>query len=339
MEAANTMSVKQRCHLPRATQAEDGSERKVGVEIELSGLGYENLVSHAARLLGGSSEPVSRYVSRINTDSGEFTVELDADPIKEMDLTDERLPESLREFGSQAMSLIDYAAERLVPLEIVGPPMPLSELELIENLVDELRDLGAKGSREAPYFAFGLQLNPELPDLEPETLVRYMQAFAALYDWLKARHQLDISRKLTTYIEPWSSRYVQTLMADHYNPDLRTLMADYLRHNPTRNRALDMLPLFRHLDEDWLARFVDDPRIKSRPTLHYRLPDCDIDNPEWHFSSVWNDWVVLENLANNPEDLQELRECYRESQKLNFHNLTHTWRETTDQWLTHKGYV
>jgi hypothetical protein len=33
-------------------------------------------------------------------------------------------------------------------------------------------------------------------------------------------------------------------------PDLDTLIDDYLEYNPTRNRALDFLPLFLHLDED-----------------------------------------------------------------------------------------
>ncbi len=301
------MTVHDRCKMPEQTTNRDGQERKVGgVEIELSGLTYEALVQHAARLLGGGEpELTSRYVTRLDTDAGgAFTIELDSDPIKDLDLADERLPESIRELGNHAMDVIDFAAEKIVPLEIVGPPLAMSALGMIENLVDELRDLGAEGSREAIYFAFGLQLNPELPDLEPETLVRYLQAFALLYDWLKSRHQLDISRKFTTYIEPWSSRYTDKLMADDYRPDLDTLMRDYLHYNPTRNKALDLLPLFAHLNESLLSEYVQDPpRIKSRPTLHYRLPDCDIDNPNWHFSTVWNDWVVLEQLANNRQDL------------------------------------
>lgn len=333
------MNAANRCKMPERLKNHEGGERRVGVEIELSGLGYEQLVQHAARLLGGSPELTSRYVTALDTEHGRFTIELDSDPIKELDLDDERLPQSIRELGSHAMDVIDFAAEKVVPLEIVGPPLAFSKLELIETLMDELRELGAEGSREAIYFAFGLQLNPELPDLEPATLVAYLQAFAALYDWLKARHQLDISRKFTTYIEPWSSRYTEKLMADDYRPDLETLMRDYLHYNPTRNKALDLLPLFAHLDKELLAGFVKDPRIKSRPTLHYRLPDCDIDNPHWHFSTVWNDWVVLEQLAAHPEDLADLRSRFREAQKFSFHNLTHSWRETTDNWLKQHGYV
>jgi hypothetical protein len=325
--------------MPEQLRNHQGDERKVGVEIELSGLSYDELVDHASRLLEGIPELASRYVTKLETKAGTFTIELDSDPIKDLDLDDERLPQSIRDLSNHAMDVIDFAAERIVPLEIVGPPLAFTRVELIEHLVDELRELGAEGSREAIYFAFGLQLNPELPDLEPSTIVRYLQAFAALYDWLKSRHQLDISRKFTTYIEPWSSRYTDKLMAEDYAPDQASLMKDYLHFNPTRNKALDLLPLFAHLDSELLSDYVNDPRIKSRPTLHYRLPDCDIDNPRWHFSTVWNDWVVLEQIANNPEHLKELRELFRKAQTFSFRNLTHSWRETTDHWLKQHGYV
>jgi len=327
------------CKLPDILNTADGKERRVGVEIELSGFGYEQLVNLVAELLGGKAALESRYVSKLETPLGCFVIELDSDPIKHLDLADERLPLSIREFGGQAMEVIDAAAERVVPLEIVSPPMPFSELNQIETLVDKLREAGALGSREAIYFAFGLQLNPELPDLKPTTLIRYYQAFAVLYDWLKARHQLDISRKFTTYIEPWSSRYTDLLVAEDYAPDQQQMMVDYLESNPTRNRALDLLPLFAHLDKPLLDQYVEDPRIKSRPTLHYRLPDCDIDNPEWHFSNVWNDWVVVEQLANHAEDLAELRALFRDSRKINLRNLTRSWQETSANWLKSKGYV
>ncbi len=48
------MTAHDRCKMPEQTTNRDGQERKVGVEIELSGLTYEALVQHAARLLGAS---------------------------------------------------------------------------------------------------------------------------------------------------------------------------------------------------------------------------------------------------------------------------------------------
>lgn len=328
-----------RCRMPVILHTEDGSPRRVGVEIELSGLGYDELLKLCSRLLEGGSRQVSRYVSEVETDLGAFTIELDSEPVKDLDLQDARLPQSVRELGGHAMSVIDAAAEKIVPLEVISPPLPFTELDRVEVLCDGLREAGAVGTREAIYFAFGLQLNPELPDLEPTTLLRYLRAFAALYEWLKARHQVDLSRKLTTYIEPWSSAYTDLLIAEDYAPDMKQLMKDYLHYNPTRNKALDLLPLFAHIDPQLLAGYVDDVRIKSRPTLHYRLPDCDIDNTMWHFSTVWNDWVVLEQLVAHAPDLATLNRVFRESRKLSLHNLTHNWVETTNRWLRERDYV
>lgn len=328
-----------KCKLPDIQRTHDGKPRHVGVEIEVSGLGYQELVDLCAKLLGGEARERSRYVSVVETPQGEYIIELDSDPIKQLDLQDERLPESMRELGGHAMDVIDAAAEKIVPLEIVSPPLPFSELETMEELCNKLRDAGALGSRESIHFAFGLQLNPELPDLKPDTLVNYFRAFAALYDWLKARHQLDISRKFTNYIEPWDSRYIDRLLEPEYAPDEATLMEDYLADNPTRNRALDLLPLFSFMNDDLLRKHVQDPRIKSRPTLHYRLPDCDIDNPQWHFSTVWNDWAIVEQIANHASDLKELTTLFRDSRTLSFSNLTTSWRERCQDWLENRGYV
>jgi len=330
---------KDNCHIPDILRTSDNKERRVGVEVEISGLSYEKLVALTARLLDGEAKQTSRYVSSVQTPLGDFTIELDSDPIKELQLRDERLPVSIQEFGGHAMDIIDAAAEKIVPLEIVSPPIPFTKLDAIEALCNELREAGAVGSREAIVYAFGLQLNPELPDLKPATLVNYFRAFATLYDWLKSRHQLDISRKFTNYIEPWDSKYIDLLLSDDYEPDQRQMMEDYLHTNPTRNRALDLLPLFSHLDDELLREHVEDSRIKSRPTLHYRLPDCDIDNPEWHFSTVWNDWIVLEQIVANAADLKELTGLYRDSRKLSFHNLTSSWTESCHRWLESKGYV
>lgn len=136
------------CRIPDVRLNERGEERRVGVEIELSGLGYDELVHHVARLLEGEAQLASRYVTRVDTGLGTFTVELDSDPIKDLALDDERLPRALRELSTQAMDVIDAAAERIVPLEIVTPPIPLSQLQTVEELVAQLRDLGALGSRK-----------------------------------------------------------------------------------------------------------------------------------------------------------------------------------------------
>lgn len=321
------------CQQPPLRRNHEGNERRVGVEIELSGLDYEALVTLTAGFLQGEARTISRYVSKVATADGDYTIELDSDPVKDLEAPNEDLPEPLRKLAGHAMDLFDAAAERIVPLEIVAPPLPLSRVQIIEDLCEHLATQGALGSRHALYYAFGLQLNPELPGLDAGTVLRYMQAFAGLYPWLKARHQIDISRKFTTYIAPWPEAYVKTIMADDYQPNLDSLIDDYLRHNPTRNRALDLMPLFAWLQPDRIRGDIGDDRIKARPTLHYRLPDCDLDQDAWQFAGVWNDWVALERLASDTLKLAAFRARYREKKAFSLENLTHDWVRECEQWV------
>src|SRR5690606_40167509 len=59
--------------------------------------------------------------------------------------------------------------------------------------------------------------------------------------------------------------YIRLIMAEDYQPDTERLMDDYLAFNPTRNRALDMLPLFATLAPQKVARACADALVKPRP--------------------------------------------------------------------------
>ena len=83
-----------------------------------------------------------------------------------------------------------------------------------------------------------------------------------------------------------------------YAPDEDALIGDYLEANPTRNRALDMLPVLATLQEERvLAAAKESENVKARPTFHYRLPNCLIDDRSWSFGVEWNRWVEVERLA------------------------------------------
>jgi len=95
-----------------------------------------------------------------------------------------------------------------------------------------------------------------------------------------------------------------------------------------------MLPLFAHLDDERVRRAVDDPRVKPRPALHYRLPNCDIDRPGWNLSVPWRRWLQVEHLAADGERLRRAcrafrRELGRSGPRL-FKN---RWIEECDAWL------
>ena len=179
-----------------------------------------------------------------------------------------------------------------------------------------------------------MQFNPELPSLEPRLITACLKAFLCLYDWLYVRADIDLTRRVTSYVDPFPANYVKKVIAADYWPDLATLIDDYLADNPTRNRALDMLPLFMFLDEDRVRAGADDALIKARPTFHYRLPDCEIDKPDWGLYVSWNDWVEVECLAADETRLQRCCAAYLQHLNSPLKRLFSNWANTVEnRWL------
>lgn len=320
---------------PPWTLNADGRERCIGVELEMSGLKLDELAASVADFLDLRVESDGRYERVLKGDAaGDWIVELDFSLLKRMGRK-KRQGESLeQDIGRTTEEVLAWAAEAVVPLEIVGPALPLARLPEVEKLIIHLRDAGAKGTSDRLVNAFGMQFNPDVPASDAETLGACLKAFLCLYDWLVARADINISRRVTSYVDPFPAAYVRRLMAPDYRPDLATLIDDYLAHNPTRNRALDMLPLFLHLDEARVRRVTDDPLIKARPTFHYRLPDCDIDQPDWGLYLAWNDWVEVERLAADIPRLEACCAAYRSFLEQPLMNVFNDWKsELESQWL------
>ncbi|HEY7884973.1 MAG TPA: amidoligase family protein [Cellvibrionaceae bacterium] len=293
---------------PRRT-SHSGEERRVGIELEMSGLTLQQLANAVASELGLQVESSSRYERLLKGDAaGDWLIELDFDLLKKMG-RENRDPNSiLADIEEAAENLLHWGAEQLVPLEVVSPPLPISRLHEVEALIASLRKQGALGTAGNLLYAFGMQFNPEVPSTTAADITDYLKAFLCGYDWLYNRAQVNLTRRITAYVDPFPKSYVRLVVSPDYQPDISTLIDDYLEHNPTRNRALDMLPLFHHIDESRVLAQVDDPLVKARPTFHYRLPNCEIDRPDWGLHRAWNDWVAIERLA---EDKARLAHCCR----------------------------
>jgi hypothetical protein len=97
--------------------------------------------------------------------------------------------------------------------------------------------------------------------------------------------------------------YRQRVLAPDYWPDQTTLIADYLTANPTRNRGLDLLPLFAYLNEEQVRSALPHEKIGPRPALHYRLPQCHLSDPNWSILPSWERWLTVERLAAVPGEL------------------------------------
>ena len=317
--------------LPAAQRNAEGEPRRLGIELEFIGLPLERVAECLVTVFGGEREEISDYECLVHSpDLGEFTVELDFSYLKRRGRERQAGNEGLEDLAEGVIALV---AKRLVPVEIVAPPIAMRDLWRLEDLIREVRAAGARGTRDAAHFAFGLHLNPEMPALDAATVQRDRQAFMCLYRWLMQRSAVDVSRRLTPYIDPYPKKYVQELLQSAAPGDTSELIDQYLAHNPTRNRALDMLPLFAHLDEERVRATVDDPRIKPRPTLHYRLPNCQIDEPQWALVHAWRDWLQLEALATDPARLAAACEDCAQRAGSWSEQLFGNWAEAAYRWV------
>lgn len=305
--------------LPPRIENSVGEERKVGFEIEFSGLKIAEIIDIIETLYGGTVEEITPYKVKVHdTAHGTFGVELDFRFLKEELLKRELQTLGLIEneediaFIREIEKLIATLSATVVPYEIATPPILITRLGVLDTLEERLRSAGALGTDASLVYAFGLHINPEVPAFEAELLVDYFKAFLILYEWLVYINKTDILRRITPYIRPFEEAYVAMVLAPDYQPDLPTFIDDYLTFNPTRNRPLDMLPLFKYLDSKKVEAAIDDPRISARPTFHYRLPDCRIDREVHNLAHAWNGWVEVERLAEDKRRLQRYANSYLE---------------------------
>ena len=286
------------------------TRRQVGVEIEFSGIPIEDAVQTLEHALDASTDAVSEHEFLLHAKGSDdpYRVEVDFELLKRLSRDEQEQPDQLRR---TVVDVLGAAASIAVPLELVTPPLPLPALDDLDRICAELASQGAVGTQESFAYAFGVHFNPNVAEPEAASIVAHLQAFSCLFEWLKARDEMDLTRRLTSFADPYPKDYELLVLDDDYRPDEPQLIDDYLQHNPTRNRALDMLPLFAHLDEDRVKSALDDPRIKSRPTFHYRLPNCRLGDDGWSLLDPWRGWLEVERLAAAPEALSELASARR----------------------------
>lgn len=286
-----------------------GEPRSVGVEIELTGLDVAAIADTVARLFGGTVARETDYLARVATELGEFRVEVDLHLLQRIGRSRAQ-PSGDTGVVAALRDAVAAVAERIAPFEVVTPPLPVVALPQVDELVHALAAAGARGTDAGLLYALGLHLNPEVPAATAPVIHAHLRAYAILEPWLRARSGVDVSRRLTPFVDPYPAAYVQRLLAEDVAPPLWRLIDEYLRHNPTRNRGLDLLPLFSTLDRERVAAAVPDPRVKARPTFHYRLPDSRVGDPGWRVTDEWRRWLMVEEVAASPTQLARLADAY-----------------------------
>lgn len=309
---------------PPRQKTTEGKTRRVGVEIEFTGMDARAVAELVAELLGGAVEEKDPHAFRVRGSRiGDVAVELDmmaAHPKAD----DAKWQGKLR-------GLIGKAGSLVMPYELSFAPLEWERLPELDELFDAMRRRGARGTEANLIYAFGLHLNPEVAETGGDHALDHMKAFALLEPWLRRSIRVDLARDAAPYIERFPAGYVELLVDPGYRPDLATLIEDYLRHNPSRNRSLDMLPLFAWLDRDRILSRISDAHVRPRPTFHYRLPNSYLGEPGWSIVPDWNRWVEVERLAEDRGRLSGMAKAYLEGGFAA--RPPQDWAEETHAWL------
>lgn len=323
----------------------NGSKRRVGVEIEFAAVAARQGAYLVRKLYGGAVIQIDPHRFDIDgTEFGTFRVELDTqyahpnERLGEITVEGRWLDgalEFLKSLDGEASELIADFSEGFVPCEIVTPPIEWDRLGELDNLFHGLRRLGAEGTDEGVLYAFGLQLNPEVPGTDCGSILDHLRAFLILEDWLRERVGTDLLRRMLPYIDPFPRSYALKVLDPGYAPDMDGLIDDYIEYNPTRNRDLDLLPLFTWIDSGRVRTQLDDIRIKSRPTFHYRLPDTRFTQENWDAVTEWNRWVAVEYLASRKDLLEEASRLYLD----HFDGLLSSLLKSKRTWIEKSGEV
>ncbi|HEX6982511.1 MAG TPA: amidoligase family protein [Balneolaceae bacterium] len=295
---------------PEITNNAEGQPRTVGLELEFAGVEIDRAADIITTLYGGKVDKENRYEIEItDTELGDFRVELDARLLKKMaDKSDISLEgQSVRKSIEEA---VEKLAKTVVPFEIVMPPVAVEKLDRLEALREALQKNRAEGTKSSLVHAFGMHINIESPDLETVTLLKYLRAFLIIYPWLIEKLNIDISRRITPFVFPFAEKYVRKVLNPSYQPDEDQFIKDYVDFNPTRNRPLDMMPIFGMLNERLIQPVMEGEKNNERPTFHYRLPNSKIEDPDWRFEDEWDYWLVVEKLADDDVMLEKLCRLY-----------------------------
>jgi hypothetical protein len=257
-----------------------GTLRRVGVEIEFMGPSARVAAASVARALGGSVVVEDPHAFRIlGTRLGDMRIETDLRYVHP-----QRHPSLSLRLDRRAAAWLGAVVSPFVPRELVTAPLPINRLREMDGVVDVLRAAGAHGRGAVLLDSLGLHFNIDPPHLDAATVVAFLKAF------------LIVSERLRQEATRGSKRLAHALPPE--------FPQDYLAANPTRDRALDLLPLLAYLDDDRVRSVLPREKIGARPAFHYRLPQVHLSDPKWSIMPDWHRWLVVERLASDRDRLR-----------------------------------
>ncbi|GGI80400.1 amidoligase family protein [Legionella impletisoli] len=313
----------------------EGNERLVGFEIEYIGISIEESAKLLKNLFSGDIQRINQNEYIVKDSSlGQFKVELDAHLLKQLAAQSEKnRKENKIDIKGYIERFISSALDDVIPLEIITPPVTIQSIQLLDPIVDDLHEHGAKGTHTSKIAAFGVHINPDVPSLSVECILSYLRSYVLLSDWLRNEIDVDISRAALPFINEYPTAYKKKILNPNYSPSMPRLMDDYMLYNRTRNRALDMLPLFKYVDEQRVKEKIGSRLIHARPTFHYRLANSNLNVSGWNFTTEWMRWLNIEKLAANQNVQGEMAKEYLELEQQSIFLNKNKWINTTSTYL------
>ena len=302
--------------LPQPLNAK-GAPRRVGVEIELGGLPEAEVARICAERLGGRAVQEDSHIWAVEESAlGRVEVYLDIFLRK-------------AEQGRLRDLALDLGRE-VVPVEIVTGPLDMEGMARLDDLREALRAAGALGSGAGLVFGFGVHFNIEIASEDDADTVRPLLAYALIEDWLRSAYPIDDSRRVLPFTDPYPTDFVRALIEAGPGAARDHVTGLYLELTPSRNRGLDMLPLWRISMAPRVTAAITD-KTSARPTFHFRLPDCRIDEAGWSLAGEWWRWVAVERVARDAALLRRLSDAW-----LDDHGLVTLSRQS---WATRAGRI
>jgi len=331
------MSNKTPFHQPPVPTNPSGEERRVGYELEFTGVEMDEAAEIIRSLYGGGIHQVSTYEYEVkNSAFGKFKLELDAQILR-----DKKYEKLLNTMGIDVSKLkniesiegsLKNMVSSVVPFEIITPPIPISKMGELNHLVDELRRRMAKGTGSSFVYAFGLHLNPEIPEESASSLLSHLRAYVMLDPWIRKDAKINMSRKITPFINEYEEDYIAHILNPDYKPTLDELIRDYFLFENSRNRPLDLLPVFMHLNRKLTASLIKDELTSPRPTFHYRLPNCSLEDASWTLAGEWNRWVLVETMAADFKLLNRYSRAWLRLKRETLIGFDMKWTELINRW-------
>ena len=308
---------------PPRTERIDGGKRRVGVELEFAGIDARAVASLIVHRFGGAVVEKDPHAFAVTgSHIGDIGIELD--------MMAAHPKEGEGKWPGLLRGLIGRAGSVVMPYELSFAPLDWDRIGDLDAVFEAMRRHGARGTEASLINAFGLHLNPEVAEMSADYLVDHLKAFVLLEPWLRHAIRVDLARDLAPFIERFSAGYAARLVDPAYRPGAAELIEDYLAANPSRNRSLDMLPVFAWLDRERVRSRVADAHVRPRPTFHYRLPDSRIGDPGWSLLPDWDRWVAVERLAADRRRLDDMGAAFLRG---GFAERPTAWIEETHAWL------